>query len=448
MNIRWSALLVPALLLAWTAASADDGEITNKRMTGGNTDNQLTVLPEDVLENVSHAEHVFIDMMKFYVPSQAASGLVGPVIYNDVDGAYEEELAVAKPLVSVFIYGPSIEVPETAFGHSFMDTFGGISLDDGETWKTTNLSQSADESSFTLGVDGGGGGGDIDEVPADHNQLEKDDGIFAFHAPGMEYPYVNQCTDCHGPTLEGGHHSEPSCYSCHGPEWEEEAPDGIIVVYIEEAFAKVKKNKVKLKVEGEVEGVDEKTTAQLINGVTEDFLATEKVEDEGEFEFELEYRGSVPCTVAVIVDGVQSATVPVIDKKTNEPVENCEGEVYDLTLYPGGAYNVFHATVGNKVLAAWPSRYCRQGQPAYAMAWDGDDTGMDLDLIARRDNLVDFLGIDVTKDLYLTDLFGVAGSQGSIDFADEGYPQAGEVPHGCVWTARGVLLPGDDPRTG
>ena len=44
------------------------------------------------------------------------------------------------------------------------------------------------------------------------------------------------------------------------------------------------------------------------------------------------------------------------------------------------------------------------------------------------------------------DAFGVAGSQKAIDFADEGYPQAGVVPYGCVWTARGVLLPGDDPR--
>ena len=80
MKIKWSALIVPALLLAWTAASADDGIITNKRMTGGNTDNQLTVLPEDVFEEVSHAEHAFTDMMKFYVPSQAASGAPAPDI--------------------------------------------------------------------------------------------------------------------------------------------------------------------------------------------------------------------------------------------------------------------------------------------------------------------------------------------------------------------------------
>ena len=55
-------------------------------MTGGNTDNQLTVLPEDVFEEVSHAEHAFTDMMKFYVPSQAASGLQEDIIYVDVDG--------------------------------------------------------------------------------------------------------------------------------------------------------------------------------------------------------------------------------------------------------------------------------------------------------------------------------------------------------------------------
>ena len=68
--------------------------------------------------------------------------------------------------------------------------------------------------------------------------------------------------------------------------------------------------------------------------------------------------------------------------------------------------------------------------------------------LAKRNAVATLLGVDINTDLYLTDLFGVAGSQGSIDFADEGYPQAGEVPFGCVWTARGVLRAGDDPRTG
>ena len=443
-----SALLVSIGLLVWMGASADDGEKTLKDMTGGNIDNQLEVLPVDIGHHVSDAEHAFIDMMKFYVPSQAASGLIGPIDYNNVDLGDVEDLTVAKPLVSVFIYGPTIPVDDTAFAHSFMDTFGGVSLDDGVTWKTTNLSQTAGLSSFTLGVDGGGGGDDVDEVPTDHNQLERDDGVTAFHARGMEYPYTNECTECHGPTLQGGHHGEPSCYSCHGPEWKEDAPDGVMVVYIEEAFAKTEKNKVKLKVIGAVEGVDDRATATLINGVTEAVLDTERVEDNGKFKFELEYRGLAPCTVAVIVEDVESFVVPVVDKKTGEPLETCEGEPTDLSVYPGGTYNVFHATAGNKVLVAWPSRYCRQGQPAYAMAWDGDDEGLSADQLAKREALETLLNIDVTQDLYLTDLFGVAGSQGSIDFADEGYPQAGEVPFGCVWTARGVLLPGDDPRTG
>ena len=447
MKTRWTTLLVSALLLACTSASADDGEKTLKEMTGGNTDNQLEVTPGDIGHTVSDAEHAFIDMMKFYVPSQAASGLVEPVFYNDVDLNYVEDLSVAKPLVSVFIYGPSIPVDDTAFAHSFMDTFAGVSLNDGENWKATNLSMHAAESSFTLGIDGGGSSGD--KLPADHNQLEKDDGLISFHAQGMEYPYANQCTDCHGPTLEGGHHREPSCYSCHGPVWKEEAPDGITVVYIEEATFKDKENNDgKLDVAGDVEGADYMTTVTLINGITEDVLATEETDKKGEFVFELKLGGTPPCTVAVIADGVQSLPVPVLDDKTGEAIEDCEGEPFDLTVYPGGAYNVFHATAGNKVLVAWPSRYCRQGQPAYAMAWDGDDTDMDPDLIAKRENLATFMGVDVEKDLYLTDLFGVAGSQGSVDFADEGYPQAGEVPHGCVWTARGVLLPGDDPRTG
>jgi len=422
-------------------------------MSGGNADNQLTVQPEDIGHTVADAEHAFIDMMKFYVPVQMASGgdepteQVSPGVYNNIDGTLVEQLLVAKPLVSVYVYGPTIPVDDTAFAHSFMDVFAAVSLDDGLTTKKTNLSQSAVQSSFTLGVDGGGGGGDVDELPADHNQIEIDDGVIAFHARGMEYPYTNLCTDCHGPTLEGGHHREPSCYSCHGPVWKEEAPDGIVVVYIERAFAKIEKNKVKLKVIGAAEGVEKKTTATLINGVTEALLATEKVEDNGKFKFELEYRGIAPCTVAVIVEGVQSIVVPVVDKKTGEALENCEGEPLDLSVYPGGAYNVFHATAGNKVLIAWPSRFCEQGQPTYAMAWDGDDEGLSQAQLDKRDALETLLSIDVSRDLYLSDLFGVAGSQGSVNFADEGYPQAGEVPFGCVWTARGVLRAGDDPRT-
>ena len=66
MKIRLlaSSMLMSSLLVGATATIADDGEQTLKRMTGGNIDNQLTVLPETVGLHVSEAEHVFTDMMK------------------------------------------------------------------------------------------------------------------------------------------------------------------------------------------------------------------------------------------------------------------------------------------------------------------------------------------------------------------------------------------------
>jgi hypothetical protein len=422
-------------------------------------DQQLTVSPDEVGLTVSESEHAFIDMMKFYVPGQLASGGTDPSDqvdlgnYYNIDEAWVEYLPVAKPLVSVFIHGPAIGVGDLPFAHSFMDAYAAVSLDDGLTWKTTNLSLSADQSSFVLGVDRDGDGGDDDELPADHNQLEKDGDLMAFHARGMEYPYANECTECHGTTLEGGHHGEPTCYSCHGPVWKEDAPDGVLVVYIDEATAREDGQKVKVKVDGAVEGAASKATATLINGVTEALLDTTRVEDNGKFHFEFEHEGLAPCTVVVIVEGVKSRAFTVVDKKTDEPLETCDGEPHDFTIYPGGVHNIFHATAGNKVLVAWPSRYCEQGKPAYSLG-NSDETELTrvVEFIqtgqaADGNNTLALPGFNLEDDLYLVDAFGVAGSQKSSDFADEGYPDVGEVPYGCVWTARGVMLPGDDPRT-
>ena len=52
-----------------------------------------------------------------------------------------------------------------------------------------------------------------EERPADHT-LNKGG---SFHAPGL-YDPNNNCTACHGSTLEGGGEA-PSCYSCHGKKW-------------------------------------------------------------------------------------------------------------------------------------------------------------------------------------------------------------------------------------
>jgi len=147
MRSRLIPFAISACLAAATGlVAADDGQKVQKQMTGGSIDNQLEVLPEDIRLEVSEVEHAFTNHMPVHVPMQSASGATGEDLVNAADDYYNiddvlvETLEVAKPLVNVFIYGPAIEPPNTAFLHSFMDTFAAVSLDDGVTWKTTNLS--------------------------------------------------------------------------------------------------------------------------------------------------------------------------------------------------------------------------------------------------------------------------------------------------------------------
>ena len=41
--------------------------------------------------------------------------------------------------------------------------------------------------------------------------------------------------------------------------------------------------------------------------------------------------------------------------------------------------------------------------------------------------------------LYMDDLFSVGGTQKSVNYTAQGFPEVGEVPYGCVWVARGTL---------
>jgi hypothetical protein len=59
--------------------------------------------------------------------------------------------------------------------------------------------------------------------PADHTKLEDEDECEAFHAPGYEKPFSNNCTACHGQDLTGSPFA-PSCFTCHDEEWDEMAP--------------------------------------------------------------------------------------------------------------------------------------------------------------------------------------------------------------------------------
>jgi hypothetical protein len=136
---------------------------------------------------------------------------------------------------------------------------------------------------------------------------------------------------------------------------------------------------------------------------------------------------------------------------------NCDIDRSDIPLfddlegrYPGDVVNIFQATAGNNALVVWPSRYCQGGSPNYALGNEGSSeaNAEKLDAIAAH------LGIDLDNpspdDLYLMDMFGVAGSQRSVDYSEDKFEQnqaVGEVPFNCLWAARGTLVPGDDPRT-
>ncbi len=80
------------------------------------------------------------------------------------------------------------------------------------------------------------------------------------------------------------------------------------------------------------------------------------------------------------------------------------GDVFYLEL---GVSREF-AITGRYAMVAWISRYCDGGLPAYTIYPEKD-------------------------------LFGVMGTQKSVDYTLQGFPEIGEIPYGCVWVARGTL---------
>ncbi len=94
--------------------------------------------------------------------------------------------------------------------------------------------------------------------------------------------------------------------------------------------------------------------------------------------------------------------------------------------YPGDAHNMTFAIAGDKVLVGWISKYCDGGSPLYTLPEE--------DIDALQTNF----GV---PDLYVRDIWGVAGSQKSVDYELQGFPEVGEIPYSCVWSARGQLLP-------
>ena len=108
---------------------------------------------------------------------------------------------------------------------------------------------------------------------------------------------------------------------------------------------------------------------------------------------------------------------------------------------PGHVHNVVHQVFGDNILVAWASKYCEEGTPLFSL----------LELAPQDPFLVTYLAdLETTYDkdpVYLYDLFGVAGPQELVNYTELGFPEVGEIPYSCVWSARGKLLVGDDLAT-
>jgi len=107
--------------------------------------------------------------------------------------------------------------------------------------------------------------------------------------------------------------------------------------------------------------------------------------------------------------------------------------------YPGDVFKMVHAVEGNMVVAAWISRYCESGAPLYS--WTDE---VKTEFLAYYEELDNVISVDGGTDedgyqLYLDDMFTVGGSQKSVDYTAQGFPEVGEIPYGCVWIARGTL---------
>jgi hypothetical protein len=345
-------------------AFADDGEriVRNVSSSPGTTEN-----PEP------EGEHAFIKLMNFHVPAQLASGELTTIEYNNIDDVLVKEEVIAKPLISVYVYGPVIgfEEPEASgfVGHGRRDAFGAVSLDDGETWKVTNLSNSADKSSFEVST----------------------------------------------PLVDPG--AEPGS----GSVIVVDDPDG---AYINEVEWEARRRNGKLAVHGDT-NTDGRERVTIRDAVTQDELFTIRSSRGGEFEAKRTLK-EVPCWLQAGVDGVFGPAIEVPLEEGDECVNPDTGGEVLITEYPGDAINVFHAVAGNKVIAAWPSRFCTGGSPVFGDSFPDEE-------------VADYLGIDNEADLYLTDMFGVGGSQGSVDYTEQDRAVVGEVPYSCLWTARGVL---------
>ncbi len=105
-----------------------------------------------------------------------------------------------------------------------------------------------------------------------------------------------------------------------------------------------------------------------------------------------------------------------------------------LAPYYGETKKPVMAVQDNNIFVAWTSKYCKGGRPTYAIKLE--DTPDDPDT-PENEYEADY---PYDNPYYEEDIWGVSGPQRSVDYAEQGFPEVGEVPYSCVWTARGTIV--------
>ena len=196
----------------------------------------------------------------------------------------------------------------------------------------------------------------------------------ALHAPGYETPYTSECTECHGVALQGTAQA-PSCYSCHENKWDEPTPIELGPV-VTQAEWQSEDSGGKLDIEGdERRRQGDRHHHQRRHAARRSAPPTPRTTASSSSKTRTSIRrpASSPPSTPTRPDWSWARPCPWSTKTPASPSRIARACPLTSPNYPGGTYNVFHATAGNKTLVAWPSRFCEQGQPGYAMTTDNAD---------------------------------------------------------------------------
>ena len=139
-------------------------------------------------------------------------------------------------------------------------------------------------------------------------------------------------------------------------------------------------------------------------------------------------------------------------KNLSRAADRSSFELEDGSPFYGAAKKPVVQVKGNKILVAWTSKYCQGGKPRYAIKTCDDpatpevetpETGCAVYCTGKEeDGTLVCEPDDYPYDdaYYEEDIWGIGGPQRSVDYTEQGFPEVGEVPYSCVWTARGTIV--------